>query len=70
LNIQQISHFDTFSSPDLVVDWAKYLTEHEITFVKENMAHFASLYKPRPLKEHFTPEDENLLMYMGTHATN
>lgn len=67
-NIQQISHFDTFSSPDLEVDWSKYLTEHEITYVKENMAHFASLYKPRPQKENFTTEDENLLLYMGTQA--
>jgi len=68
-NIQQISHFDTFSSADLVVDWAKYVTEQEIVFVKENMAHFASLYKPRPLEEHYTPEDENLLLYMGTLAS-
>jgi hypothetical protein len=66
-NVQPIGHYDAFSSRDLEVDWMKYLAEHEVVYVTENMQHFASLYKPRPIKQHFTEEDEKEIVYAGTH---
>eukprot|EP00980_Cylindrotheca_fusiformis_P011148 scaffold2557_cov121-Cylindrotheca_fusiformis.AAC.31 len=65
-NAQPISHYDAFSTKDVETDWPKYLTKPETVYVRENMNHFASLYKPRPLKQYFTEEDEQEIKYAAT----
>lgn len=69
-NVQKISHYDAFSNNDLVVDWVNYLTEHEIDYVKNNLNHFAALYKPRPFKQNFTELDEREIVYTGQTNMN
>lgn len=65
-NVQPISHYDAFSTKDVECDWMQYLSKAEVVFVRENMNHFASLYKPRPIKHNFTEEDESEIKYAGT----
>jgi hypothetical protein len=69
-NVQPISHYDAFSDEDLEVDWVNYLTEHETVYVQENIHHFASLYKPRPIKQNFTTTDEETIVYAGRNLSD